>query len=90
VTNLEAALGHTFANQGLLARALIHRSYQAEHLDTVDNERMEFLGDAVLSLAVASYLYERHPDMTEGQMAKVRSAVVEGTSPRSSPTRLKR
>jgi ribonuclease-3 len=76
VTGLEAALGHTFANQELLARALIHRSYQAEHLEAIDNERMEFLGDAVLSLAVATYLYERHPHMNEGQMAKVRGAVV--------------
>lgn len=76
MTSLETALGHPFANQDLLARALIHRSYQAEHLETEDNERMEFLGDAVLSLAVATYLHEHHPHMNEGQMAKVRGAVV--------------
>lgn len=76
MTDLEAALGHRFADQDLLVKALIHRSYQAEHLETEDNERMEFLGDAVLSLAVATYLYERHPHMSEGQMAKVRGAVV--------------
>ena len=76
MTGLEAALGHRFARPELLARALIHRSYQAEHPETEDNERMEFLGDAVLGLAVATYLYERHPLMSEGQMAKVRAAVV--------------
>ena len=76
MTDLEAVLGYNFANRDLLARALIHRSYQAEHPETEDNERMEFLGDAVLSLAVATYLYERHADMSEGQMAKVRGAVV--------------
>lgn len=76
MTGLESALGHKFADPSLLERALIHRSFQAEHPESEDNERMEFLGDAVLGLAVASHLYERHPEMTEGQMAKVRAAVV--------------
>jgi ribonuclease III len=76
VTGLEAALGHQFADPLLLERALIHRSFQAEHPESDDNERMEFLGDAVLGVAVASYLYQRHPGMSEGQMAKVRAVVV--------------
>ncbi len=76
MTGLEAALGHQFTDPSLLERALIHRSFQAEHPEADDNERMEFLGDAVLGMAVASYLYERHPEMSEGQMAKVRAVVV--------------
>jgi ribonuclease-3 len=76
MTRLEEALGYQFSDPGLLKRALIHSSYQAEHPAAEDNERLEFLGDAVLSLVVAAYLLEAFPVMREGEMAKVRAAAV--------------
>ncbi len=60
----------------LLTRALTHRSYAYEHGGLPNNERLEFLGDAVLGLVVTAALFERHPDLPEGQLAKLRSAVV--------------
>lgn len=56
--------------------ALTHRSYAAEHNLEVSYERLEFLGDAVLQLAVTRYLYDTYDEMAEGEMAKVRAAVV--------------
>ncbi len=76
MTELERRLGHTFAEPDLLHAALIHRSYAAEHPGVEDNERLEFLGDAVLQLAVTDFLYATFPDLTEGEMAKVRAASV--------------
>ena len=60
----------------LLERALTHRSYAYEHGNLPTNERLEFLGDAVLSLVVTDALYHRHPDLAEGRLAKLRAAVV--------------
>lgn len=60
----------------LLRRALTHRSYAYEHGGLPTNERLEFLGDAVLGLVVTDTLYRRHPDHSEGQLAKLRAAVV--------------
>ncbi|MDX1689530.1 MAG: ribonuclease III [Acidimicrobiia bacterium] len=74
-SDLEAALGHVFADPALLHRALVHRSHTAEHPDEESNERFEFLGDAVLGLVVADALLTGW-DLPEGQMAKVRAAVV--------------
>jgi ribonuclease-3 len=68
---LQQRLGHTFARDGLLTRALTHRSYGADH-----NERLEFLGDAVLSLAVSSLLYERFAGSDEGDLTRVRAHLV--------------
>jgi ribonuclease-3 len=76
MTRLEETLGYRFVDPGLLERALIHSSYQSEHPAAEDNERLEFLGDAVLSLVVAAYLLEVFPGMREGEMAKVRAAAV--------------
>jgi ribonuclease-3 len=76
VAVLEERLGHTFADRGLLVEALTHRSYSGEHGDAGDYERLEFLGDAVLQLAVTRHLYEAYPDLPEGQLAKIRAAVV--------------
>ena len=73
---LEEKLGYHFLNSDLLSRALVHSSYQAEHPELFDNERLEFLGDAVLGLSVASYLFHAYPEMPEGEMAKVRAAAV--------------
>ncbi|MFX8180031.1 ribonuclease III domain-containing protein, partial [Acinetobacter baumannii] len=68
---LQVRLGHRFARPDLLARALTHRSYGADH-----NERLEFLGDAVLSLAVSSLLYERYAGSDEGDLTRVRAHLV--------------
>jgi ribonuclease III len=73
---LQASLGHTFSDPSLLDAALVHRSYTAEHQEVPDNERHEFLGDAVLQLVVTDFLFEHYPDMREGEMAKVRAACV--------------
>jgi ribonuclease III len=75
VGELVEALGVCIA-PGLLERALTHRSYAYEHGNLPTNERLEFLGDAVLSLVVTDALYHRHPDLAEGRLAKLRAAVV--------------
>ena len=73
---VEQALGHVFEDRTLLERALIHRSYLAEQDVTHSFERLEFLGDAVLQLAVTRFVFDTYPEMSEGEMAKVRAAVV--------------
>jgi ribonuclease-3 len=73
---LEAALRHRFESPDILELALTHRSYAAEHDMDISYERLEFLGDAVLQLAVTRYVYDNYPEMAEGEMAKVRAAVV--------------
>ena len=61
-----------------LTRALTHRSYLNEHPDAVeDNERLEFLGDAVLDFLVGEWLYNRFPEMEEGELTQMRSAFVQ-------------
>jgi ribonuclease III len=65
---------------GLLALALTHRSYAYEHGGLPTNERLEFLGDSVLGLVVTDELYRSHPDLPEGQLAKLRASVVNMTS----------
>ena len=70
-------MGHSFADISLLQHALAHRSWCGEQEGGApSNERLEFLGDAVLGLAVARYTYATYPDFPEGMLAKVRSAVV--------------
>jgi ribonuclease III len=73
---LAAALGHEFEDPRLLDAALTHRSYCAEHPDTSSNERLEFLGDAVLGLVVTVHIYDEYPELPEGELAKVRASVV--------------
>jgi len=68
---LQERLQHRFQDPRLLARALTHRSFSAEH-----NERLEFLGDSVLNLAVAALLYERLRDQPEGDLSRVRANLV--------------
>nr|WP_281270534.1 ribonuclease III [Quadrisphaera granulorum] len=60
----------------MLERALVHRSWSYENGGVPTNERLEFLGDAVLGLVVTDELFHRHPDLPEGRLAKLRSAVV--------------
>lgn len=74
---LFAAFGVASADAGLLALALTHRSYLNEHPEVgEDNERLEFLGDAVLDFLVGDYLYRRFPAMREGEMTALRAALV--------------
>lgn len=73
---LEQQLGYTFQSPGLLALALTHRSVSSEDPSRANNERLEFLGDAVLQLVVTDYLYASLPNLAEGKLAKVRAAVV--------------
>ena len=74
---LAERLGHTFGDLSLLQHALAHRSWCGEQEGGApSNERLEFLGDAVLGLIVAGYTYDHFPDFAEGKLAKVRSAVV--------------
>ena len=76
--NLEQNLSHQFKNSDLLKEALTHRSYLNEVPDwgLPHNERLEFLGDAVLELAVTEALYHRYPAYTEGQLTPIRAALV--------------
>ncbi len=74
---LAQRLGFTFKNWLLLSRALTHRSYLNEHPEALeDNERLEFLGDAVLDFTVGAWLYNRYPEMAEGDLTRMRSALV--------------
>ena len=68
---LQQRIGHRFADPRLLTRALTHRSYSAGH-----NERLEFLGDAVLSLAISGLLYEHFSGSDEGDLTRVRAHLV--------------
>ncbi|MGP3926217.1 ribonuclease III [Streptomyces sp. 8N616] len=74
-TLLEGRLGYQLES-ALLVRALTHRSYAYENGGLPTNERLEFLGDSVLGLVVTDTLYRVHPDLPEGQLAKLRAAVV--------------
>ncbi len=75
---LETALGYRFSNRDLLVKALTHKSYANEHRDAGarDNERLEFLGDAVLDLAVSETIFAQEPRLAEGEMTRVRAEVV--------------
>lgn len=77
VASVEAALGYKFRSPSLARLALTHRSYAAEHDIDTSYERLEFLGDAVLQLVVTRHLYEVYELLAEGEMAKVRAAVVD-------------
>ncbi|MFV2010264.1 MULTISPECIES: ribonuclease III [unclassified Micromonospora] len=75
VAHLEAAFGVAF-EPDLLERALTHRSYAYENGGLPTNERLEFLGDSVLGVVITSALFHSHPDLPEGQLAKLRASVV--------------
>ena len=70
-TDLAKRLGYTFRRPELLAQSLTHRSFGARH-----NERLEFVGDAVLNCVVARALYERFPDIDEGDLSRMRASLV--------------
>jgi len=75
LAHLDEVVGQGVDEQ-LLLRALTHRSYAYENGGLPNNERLEFLGDSVLGLVVTESLYREHPDLAEGQLAKLRAAVV--------------
>lgn len=78
ISEAETSLNLSFSNKALLQRALTHRSYLNENPDypLEDNERLEFLGDAVLDFLTADYLYHHLPEMPEGRLTNLRSALV--------------
>lgn len=75
---LEKKLGYTFRDPSLLQGALYHSSYANEHRGQhiASNERLEFLGDAVLGFVAAEHLYRKHPDLPEGDLTRIRAALV--------------
>jgi ribonuclease-3 len=77
LATFQGRIGHRFQDVGLLRRALTHPSYVNEHPDEgPDNQRLEFLGDAVLGFAVTAWLFEHYPDFHEGKMTRLRAALV--------------
>ncbi len=73
---LERLIGYSFHDPSLLESALCHSSYANEHRDRKDNERLEFLGDAVLELSATHYLYSRYPWEAEGPLSRQRASIV--------------
>ena len=72
---LEAKLGYTFRDRSLLENALTHSSYANENRSPMgSNERLEFLGDSILGMVTADFLYKEHPDLPEGDLTRKRAA----------------
>ncbi len=80
LAELEARLGYQFADRSLLDRALSHRSWCAENGGVASNERLEFLGDAVLGWAIADLAFRRFDDVAEGRLTDLRKGVVNATA----------
>ena len=78
IKDLEEAIGYRFQNISLLQNALTHSSYANErwHNSLLSNERLEFLGDSILGMVVAEYLYQQFPDRPEGELTKMRADMV--------------
>lgn len=80
IEELEAAIGYVFADKSLLSRALTHSSFanesRAKRQDCESNERLEFLGDAVLQIYISEYLYRAYPRCAEGELTKMRQYLV--------------
>ena len=78
IEEFEKIIGYSFRNKSLISEALTHSSYANEHrLNYMsNNERLEFLGDAVLEISISEYLYNRYPDEPEGYLTKMRASIV--------------
>ncbi len=80
IEDLEKKIGHRFSRKDILLTALTHSSYsneqKAKGLDTLNNERLEYLGDSVLQLVSSEFLYFNYCDLPEGEMSKIRAAAV--------------
>ena len=76
--DLENKIGYSFQNKDLLREALTHSSYANEHKSQhiKYNERLEFLGDAVLSIVVSDYIFKHCPELPEGELTKLRASLV--------------
>ena len=73
---LERILGIKFGDLAVYREAMTHKSFAAEHLLAYDNQRLELLGDAVVQIILTDYLYRRYKDLQEGDLTKIRSAMV--------------
>ncbi|HEY9447545.1 MAG TPA: ribonuclease III domain-containing protein, partial [Burkholderiales bacterium] len=71
LASFSASVGHAFRDESLLRRALTHRSYASEH-----NERLEFLGDSIVNCAIAFELYRKFPQLSEGDLSRLRASLV--------------
>lgn len=80
LNQFEKKLRIKFSNKKLLEEAFTHKSYAIEHGRTADNERLEFLGDSIISAVVAHYLFKRYPNVDEGHLSKVKSQLVSRAS----------
>ncbi len=82
IDEIESRLGYHFKNKNLLVQAFVHRSFFNEHRDLIEehNERLEFLGDSILGMLIAEYLYQKLPKETEGQLSHYRSYIVEASN----------
>ena len=78
VDDMQRKLNYTFNHTLFLEEALTHSSYANEHRNerVKDNERLEFLGDAILDLIISDYLFKKHPEMPEGDLSKIRASIV--------------
>ncbi len=77
IEQLKFAVNYTFKNRALMREAVTHRSYAAEAQLKYDNQRLEFLGDAVLEIILTEYIFHKYPTSTEGVMTKMRSALAQ-------------
>jgi len=75
-SEFEKSINYSFINKDLLDNALTHSSYANEHKESVSNERLEFLGDAILDVVVSTRLYEMFSGYNEGKMSKIRAEIV--------------
>ena len=76
IEEFQKIIGINFKNKELLKTALIHKSWSVENKVSVNNERLEFLGDSVLAVIVAEYLYTSYPNKSEGELSKLKSVLV--------------
>jgi ribonuclease-3 len=76
LTDIQERIAHRFTNPGLLELALTHKSYANENRVSAHNERLEFLGDAVLGFVISEHLMNTCPDSTEGDLSRLRAAIV--------------
>ena len=90
IKDLETAIGYHFQNISLLQNALTHSSYANErwHNSLMSNERLEFLGDSILGMVVAEYLYKTFPDRPEGELTRMRADMVCETTLAAIATRI--
>jgi ribonuclease-3 len=80
IEKLKFKIGHDFKNKLLLREAMTHRTYAVENSLPYDNQRLEFLGDAVLEIVLSEHLFLLYPDSREGELTKMRSAMVNQSS----------